>query len=138
MRTGLFNSCIFFLKGCGILKCSLTSCKVILIVTYWHLSPFACPGVGGSSADGEVCLDSQSHYYDRSLPPVLVVYEKWSIFLKKITDNIVAFDILDQMLSLENTRKRCFWKQKHFTQLEKQHFKLGNVQILKIKLWHCW
>lgn len=60
--------------GSGIVKCVLTSCKVILVATYRHLSSFACPGIRGSFADGEVCLDTQSRYYDRSLSPNLVVY----------------------------------------------------------------
>lgn len=77
-RAVLSNSCFFF--GGGV-DTSLTSCKVTLFVTYWHLPPFACPGGGGSFAGGEVCLGTQSHYHDRSLPPILVVYKKCSIFL---------------------------------------------------------
>lgn len=68
---------------------SLTSCKVTLFVTYWHLPPFACPGGGGSFAGGEVCLGTQSHYHDRSLPPILVVYKKCSIFFKQLQTTVL-------------------------------------------------
>lgn len=92
----LSNSC-FFLEGSGgsgIVKCGLTNCNVILVAAYRHLSPFAYPGVSGSFADGEVCLDTLSRYYDRSLPPNLVVYKCSFLF---ITSNTVAFDILNQI-----------------------------------------
>lgn len=60
----------------GILKCGLTSCKVILVAAYPHLSPFACPGIRGSFSGWEVCLDTQSPYCDRSLPPILISVKK--------------------------------------------------------------
>lgn len=65
-----------------------------MVATYRHLSPFACPSIRGSFADGEVGLDTQSRYYDRSVSPNLVVYKKCSFYFIIIKNNTAAFDIL--------------------------------------------